>query len=100
MTLTKEDQSPLQKLKNVNTVGFYCCKNVDAILPVCSSMPLTLIFFELSDVSPESLKALANSSSIVEIVFEQNLTEDQVTILKSYPANIKITSSFPLDAYD
>lgn len=100
ITLDDRDQLDLKKLHKVSKIGFYCCKNVDAIIPTIRLLPLDLLWFEIADVTPEALETIRHSNSLKEIGFEQNLTEAQVRILKLFPATIKITSSFPLDAHD
>ncbi len=99
-TLNVGDQEPLKKLVNITTLGFYCCDNVDSIVPAIVDMHLDVLWFETSQFSADTLKIIGDSHCTKEIVFEQNLTEAHVGALKSFPATIKITSSFPLDAFD
>ncbi len=100
VTLDASDQDALKRLRNVTAVGFYCCKNVDSLVPTLCELPIGFLSFELVDISPESLITMRDVMSIREIAFEQNLSESQVNALRSFPASIKITTSFPLDAYD
>lgn len=101
MELSRDLQEPLARLKNLETVGFYSCRKVDEVVPVCSSMSLTHVWFETSPVSPEALATLSTSSSLRKVSFDQDLSAEHVAVLKRFPATIKIDSlSFPLDLRD
>jgi hypothetical protein len=100
MTLKKDDVIALKKLKNVRILGFYSCRGVDEILPECGSLTLSQLYIETSPFAAETLASLATSTSIGELILEQQLSEEEVKALRSFPSSIKVTSTFPLDAYD
>ena len=100
MTVSKGDAAALRELKNVRTLGFQSCEGIDELLPECKTMTLNLLHIESSLVSADTLAVLATSPSITEIHLDLPLSEVQVKVLKSFPASIKVTTTFPLDAYD
>ena len=98
--LSDEDLNSLSVMSNVTKINFYCCKNADSVLPACSKMPLTSIGFELTPFTPESVRLLGAIPTLASFQIEQNLDRDQVAALKLLPKNVRVLSSFPLDAYD
>jgi hypothetical protein len=100
VTLEAAHRQDLAKMVNLKAVGFYCCRNIDAIVPSLTELDLDLLWFEIGDLSLQSLTLLGDEKPMREIAFEQNLSEAEVAILKAYPDEIKVTTSFPLDAYD
>jgi len=100
VTLDSSELQYLAKLKNVQTIGFYCCGNTDAAVPLLVDRDLKLLWFELGDLTPESLQVLGAEGRMQEIAVEKNLTRDEVAILKGFPSEISITTSFPLNAYE
>ena len=100
MALKKDDAIALKKLKNVRTLGFYSCRGVDEVLPECVSLTLSQLYLETCPIAAETLASLATSTSIGSIEVDQQLSEEQVRALKSFPLSIKVSSTFPLDAYD
>ena len=90
--------SDLARLKNLKRVGFYCCNNVEAVVPGLLALKLDSLWFELSLPTPESLELLGQSRTMKELGVEQVLTRREAEVLKSFPPEVKITTSFPLDA--
>lgn len=100
VTFFKADKESLSSLANVSTINFYCCKNVDSILPACAKLPVTSVGFEATAFSPQSVQLLGSIPTLTTIHIEGDLDRHQVAAMRLLPKTIAIQSSFPMDAYD
>ncbi len=98
--LSDSDLEFLSSLLHVSTINFYCCRNADSILPACKKLPLTSVGFEATPFSPESVELLGSIPTLANFSIEGGLDRQQVAAIKMLPKNIKVRSSFPMDAYD
>ena len=90
----------LDRLENVQTIGFYCCRNTDSAVPFLLQRKIDLLWFELGDLSPRSLQLLGKKQPMAEIAIEKELTKAEVEILRAFPSDVKISTSVPLRFYE
>ena len=88
VSVTPELAEHVSQLKNVNNISFYDTRGTDRVLANARSLPIQQIFFHQADVSPESLRRLADFPALNAVYVQQVPHPDVVDALDSLPPNI------------
>lgn len=77
-------------LTNVEDIGFYDTSGADIVLRHARRLPIESLFFEVSHVSHDSLRALSEFPKLKKVHFEQVMAPDEIAILKALPSGIVV----------
>lgn len=90
VTIDPDDAENVASLTNVTDIGFYDTSGADVVLNHASSLPIESLFFEVSRVSHDSLRALSEFPKLKKVHFEQVMDPDEIAILKALPSGIAV----------
>lgn len=88
------DATSLAMLKNVTTITFYCTTGTEHALEVAKSLPITNLYFELPDLTPESYLILKDFANLENVHFEHVMAPGWVKRLESELPGVKIDAPF------
>jgi hypothetical protein len=76
LTFRPSDGQNLEKLKNLVSIGFYSCKNVDVVIPKCFGSQVHTISMDTTMLSQESIDMLREARSIDVTMNGRNIREE------------------------
>jgi len=83
-------------LVNVNEMGFYDCENADNVLAVSKDMnSIQTLSFEVTRISDQSLRSLAEYPNLKKIRFEQVMADKTIAWLNELLPNVNVKAPYP-----
>ncbi len=89
------DASSVAELPNVSSMTFYCTRGTKDLLLAARTLPVTNLYFEMPDLSPESYLMLKDFPHLKKVRFEHVMDDEWIDRLKSEMPNVMIDAPFP-----
>lgn len=89
------DASFVSELPNVSSMTFYCTRGTKDLLLAARTLPVTDLYFEMPDLSPESYLMLKDFPHLRKVQFEHVMDDKWIDRLKSELPNVMIDAPFP-----
>ena len=88
MTIDPSDAVFVRELSNVTSMTFYCTRGTEELLIAAEKLPITELYFELTDLSDESFMILKRFPQLKQVRIEHVVKDSWIDSLRSELPNV------------